>query len=114
MAFATGVLFSTLTAQERERFTDFRDRVYSLEELERALFPDAAPQWRMRGLEPQPLRQPPPTKVAVALNVFMVKANHALRMTQTRADRLTGASKWSANRGSYGTPNWRQQPSCGM
>jgi len=67
---AVGILCSPLTAQERERFTDFRDQVYTVEDLERALFPEAAPQKRMRGLEPQPLRQPAAAKVAVALNVF--------------------------------------------
>ena len=74
VAWVTGCaicgLFAALAAQEREQFTDFRDQVYSVDELERALFPDAAPRPRMRGLEPQPQHQPPPTKVAVALNVF--------------------------------------------
>lgn len=63
--------YLTLVAQDRERFTDLRDQVYSVEDLERALFPDAAPQIRTRGLEPQPRPQlPPATKISVALNVF--------------------------------------------
>lgn len=61
---------TSVSAQEREKFTDFRDRDYSVEELERALFPEAAASKRTRGLEPQPPLQPPPTRVAVALNVF--------------------------------------------
>lgn len=69
------VLPCTLFAQ----YTDLRKRSYTTSDVEKALFPDAQPPGRLRGLQPQrqPTAPPGPTavtppaeKVSVALNVF--------------------------------------------
>jgi len=59
------VSFTILSAQE-EKFTDFRGRKYSLEELEKAMIPEPS---RYRGI-PQPGTPPQPEKVSIAPNVF--------------------------------------------
>lgn len=63
-----------LSAQEQRKFTDFRGRAYSAEELGAALFPPEE-EVRTRGIAPVTQQQTPPpapapTKVSVALNVF--------------------------------------------
>jgi outer membrane protein OmpA-like peptidoglycan-associated protein len=74
---STLVVSVTISAQERGKFTDCRKQACSVEALEQALFPEAAPQGKIyRGLDPQrrqeqsvqvqPLQEP----VAVGLNVF--------------------------------------------
>ena len=71
-AFAVFVLPRTLYAQQKEKYTDFRNRQYSAQELEQALIPTEEPrQTKTRGLPSQQSPQlPPPQKVTVALNVF--------------------------------------------
>ena len=72
----------TLTAQEK--FTDFRGRKYTTEDLGQALFSETEPQVRMRGVAPQAPPQPP-TKAAVALNVFF-EFNSATILNQYYSD----------------------------
>jgi outer membrane protein OmpA-like peptidoglycan-associated protein len=59
------VSFTVLLAQE-EKFTDFRGRKYSVEELEKAMIPETS---QYRGI-PQPGKPPAPEKVSIAPNVF--------------------------------------------
>lgn len=59
------VSFTVLSAQE-EKFTDFRGRKYSVEELEKAMIPATS---LYRGI-PQPGKPPAPEKVSIAPNVF--------------------------------------------
>jgi outer membrane protein OmpA-like peptidoglycan-associated protein len=42
-----------LRAQSREGLTDFRGQTYSVDDLEKALFPDAQPPARLRGIAPE-------------------------------------------------------------
>lgn len=55
-------------AQTEDHFTDLRHRSYTAADLAAALFPEAVPLARTRGVGP---RQPqtPPAKTAVALNI---------------------------------------------
>jgi hypothetical protein len=55
-------------AQTEDHFTDLRHRSYAAADLAAALFPEAVPLARTRGVGP---RQPqtPPAKTAVALNI---------------------------------------------
>jgi OOP family OmpA-OmpF porin len=60
-----------LYAQQKEKYTDFRNRQYSAQELEQALFSAEEPQQpKTRGLPSQSSQLSPPQKVTVALNVF--------------------------------------------
>jgi OOP family OmpA-OmpF porin len=70
-ALAVFVLPRPLYAQQQEKYTDFRNRQYSAQELEQALFSAEEPQRpRTRGLPSQSPQLPPPQKNTVALNVF--------------------------------------------
>lgn len=55
----------------QEKYTDFRGRAYTADDLSRALFPAAEPEVLTRGFTPKasPSSQPP-AKVAVTPNVF--------------------------------------------
>jgi outer membrane protein OmpA-like peptidoglycan-associated protein len=67
---AAAVVF-TVHAQQGGQFTDFRERSdYTAEELGKALFPEATPEPRTRGIGPQRPQQAPPEGSAVALNVL--------------------------------------------
>jgi hypothetical protein len=68
-------VYSSLQAQDRGQFTDFRGRSdYTEEELARSLFGQTASDMRTRGIGPAQPQTPKPTgnpdKQAVALNVF--------------------------------------------
>lgn len=63
-----GVAPALLCAQGREGFTDFRGRPYTGQELEKALFPEAPSDTRMRGIAPQQPQKPP--SPSIGLNVF--------------------------------------------
>ena len=58
-----------LRAQSREGLTDFRGQTYSVDDLEKALFPDAQPPARMRGIAPDQ-RPEPPTAIVPVLFEF--------------------------------------------
>jgi OOP family OmpA-OmpF porin len=67
--------YSSLQAQDRGQFTDFRGRSdYTEEELARSLFGQTSSDVRTRGIGPAQSQTPKPTgnpdKQAVALNVF--------------------------------------------
>lgn len=64
---AMGIAPQALVAEQQEKYTDFRGRTYTTEELGKALFPE--PEMRTRGITAQP-QTPKPVKAAVALNVF--------------------------------------------
>jgi OOP family OmpA-OmpF porin len=63
-----------LQAQERGKFTDFRGRSYTEEDLAKSLFEQTPSNVRTRGIGPaQPQSAPPsatPEKASIALNVF--------------------------------------------
>jgi outer membrane protein OmpA-like peptidoglycan-associated protein len=68
---STAALVFTVYAQQGGQFTDFRGRSdYTVEELGKALFPEAASEPRTRGIGPQRPQQTPPEGSAVALNVL--------------------------------------------
>jgi OOP family OmpA-OmpF porin len=53
-------------AQSRQGPTDFRGQTYSVDDLDKALFPDAQPPARLRGIAPsQQPAEPPPVIVPV-------------------------------------------------
>ena len=56
-------------AQPQDSFTDLRSRAYTAADLAAALFPEAVPLARTRGVGPRQPQAPPPGKTAVALNV---------------------------------------------
>lgn len=67
----TAALVFTAYAQQEGQFTDFRGRSdYTVEELGKALFPDAGSEPRTRGIGPQRPQEAPPEGSAVALNVL--------------------------------------------
>lgn len=63
-----------LRAQDREGLTDFRGRTYSVDDLEKALFPAAQPPARLRGIAPQqrpvPAVPEPPAVIVPVLFEF--------------------------------------------
>lgn len=68
---AIAVLPFVLEAQEGKQLTDFRDRAYTEKDLADALFPEAEPQVRTRGIKAQDQQIPKPTaKPSAALSVF--------------------------------------------
>jgi OOP family OmpA-OmpF porin len=74
-----------LMAQGRDTL-DFRGRSYSVEDLEKALFPE---QPRARGLEPQRPVSPPPHTEPVILNVFFeFNSDKILSQYYTDLDKL--------------------------
>jgi len=85
----------SLLAQEQEKYTDFRGRAYTADDLGQALFPatkpqEAEPQVRTRGFTPSltpkvVLPSMSPAKTAVALNVFF-KFNSVEVLHQYYAD----------------------------
>jgi outer membrane protein OmpA-like peptidoglycan-associated protein len=71
LVFIIGV--PLLSAQQQKKFTDFRGRNYSADELGAALFPQQEEEARTRGIAPiakQPQQPVAPVKVSVALNVL--------------------------------------------
>jgi len=74
----------------QEKYTDFRGRAYTADDLGQALFPEAEPQVRMRSFTPQTLPSPlPPQTAAVALNVFFeFNSATVLKQYYTDMDKL--------------------------
>jgi OOP family OmpA-OmpF porin len=79
----------------QEKYTDFRGRAYTADDLGQALFPEAKPQeaesqMRTRGFTPQALPSPPPPeKASVALNVlFEFNSASILQQYYTDLDKL--------------------------
>jgi outer membrane protein OmpA-like peptidoglycan-associated protein len=89
-ALATAVFPFALHAQDRGKFTDFRGRSdYTSEDLGKALFPEAGPQMRERGVGPQQPPQPSPEKASVALNVlFQTNSDKILQQYYRDLDKL--------------------------
>ena len=82
---STFVMTFTLYAQQREKFTDFRGKGFSTEDLERALSPT---EMRTRGL-PQTPSLPPPERVSVAFDVlYEFNSNQILPRYYVNLDKL--------------------------
>jgi outer membrane protein OmpA-like peptidoglycan-associated protein len=105
---STVVLPFSLYAQTGEKFYDFRGREYSVQDLERALFPEVQPEMLTRGIPKQPrpeqaaprpsLLSVPEQPIAVALNVFFeTNSDKILPKYHADLDKLGEALKGHAD-----------------
>ena len=76
-----GVGFSfvwPLHAQSREGLTDFRGQTYSVDDVEKALFPDAQPPARLRGIARQQRPEPVPEPTVIVDVLFEFNSDRIL------------------------------------
>lgn len=67
-----------LHAQSREGLTDFRGQTYSVDDVEKALFPDAQPPARLRGIAPQQRPEPVPEPTVIVDVLFEFNSDRIL------------------------------------
>ena len=86
VAFA---LVCPLLAQSRQGITDFRGQNYSVDDLEKALFPDTQPPAQLRGIAPQQRLGPAPEQPTVIVDVlFEFNSDKILPQYYTDLDRI--------------------------